>query len=317
MQTAPTGVRRTCQAVMRIAGRATNRAVPTNNAQTTPASASQVCLMWHGSWETGALLLMGERGRCLAAFHQTDFPREPGSSGGGGQHPQLPFGDAGTDFQEEATPSHPFALLPTSDPPLLTSMPLCRHAADLFGDCDGDPNNGCEVDLLTRVDHCGGCNAACALDRATAGCVAGACTVAACETGKECQWGHAAGFGIFRMSGGSRCPYGPVPLAYCPEHTGRQPNMVPFIMQATATVMDSPARAVRRTCVPLPLIVAPATSRAPMASSASAESALHWHVTQVRAAPTWPAGALFAFATLPAGALMTDTGSLSLLNRLR
>lgn len=30
-----------------------------------------------------------------------------------------------------------------------------------LGDCDGDPANGCEVDLRNNPDHCGGCGMAC------------------------------------------------------------------------------------------------------------------------------------------------------------
>ena len=30
-----------------------------------------------------------------------------------------------------------------------------------FADCDGNPENGCEVDLSSDSNHCGGCNQAC------------------------------------------------------------------------------------------------------------------------------------------------------------
>jgi len=30
-----------------------------------------------------------------------------------------------------------------------------------LGDCDGDPSNGCEVDLRNNLEHCGGCGMAC------------------------------------------------------------------------------------------------------------------------------------------------------------
>jgi hypothetical protein len=43
--------------------------------------------------------------------------------------------------------------------------------------------NGCEVDLRTTVTSCGACGRACALANATAGCAAGACTVASCSAG--------------------------------------------------------------------------------------------------------------------------------------
>ena len=58
----------------------------------------------------------------------------------------------------------------------------CTYAACMsgFGDCDGDPANGCEQALDT-LSHCGGCGVACA--PANAGgpsCVNGACGYDAC-----------------------------------------------------------------------------------------------------------------------------------------
>ncbi|MBK8255919.1 MAG: hypothetical protein IPK82_25040 [Polyangiaceae bacterium] len=52
-----------------------------------------------------------------------------------------------------------------------------------FADCDGLAANGCEVDLLNDHKNCGSCNSACSLANATAGCAAGACTVAMCTPG--------------------------------------------------------------------------------------------------------------------------------------
>lgn len=45
-------------------------------------------------------------------------------------------------------------------------------------DCDGDPANGCEVDLQSSSDHCGECSRACHADgsgASAATCVAGTC----------------------------------------------------------------------------------------------------------------------------------------------
>ncbi|MFO0624493.1 MAG: Dickkopf N-terminal cysteine-rich domain-containing protein [Polyangiales bacterium] len=52
-------------------------------------------------------------------------------------------------------------------------------------DCDGDVTNGCEVDLLTSLAHCGACRSA---------CVAGANAAAACEA-RRCVRTCRAGFG--------------------------------------------------------------------------------------------------------------------------
>ncbi|MEZ4406445.1 MAG: MXAN_6577-like cysteine-rich protein [Polyangiales bacterium] len=52
------------------------------------------------------------------------------------------------------------------------------------GDCDGDPANGCEVDLTTDVTRCGSCTNACpAPANGTAACAGGACVIGMCATG--------------------------------------------------------------------------------------------------------------------------------------
>ncbi|MEZ4310934.1 MAG: hypothetical protein R3F14_23070 [Polyangiaceae bacterium] len=44
-----------------------------------------------------------------------------------------------------------------------------------YGDCDGDPQNGCETPLDT-TDHCGACGTACsAYTDGGAACIAGSC----------------------------------------------------------------------------------------------------------------------------------------------
>jgi pacifastin inhibitor LCMII len=52
-----------------------------------------------------------------------------------------------------------------------------------FADCDGDPANGCETDLMSSVVNCGTCGAYCALAGATSLCVAGKCELDACIAG--------------------------------------------------------------------------------------------------------------------------------------
>ena len=47
----------------------------------------------------------------------------------------------------------------------------CADVCELgFGDCDGDPANGCERDLRTDLEHCGACSHGC-----TSACDSGAC----------------------------------------------------------------------------------------------------------------------------------------------
>ncbi len=60
----------------------------------------------------------------------------------------------------------------------------CRIACNAgLGDCDGSVTNGCETNLNTSATNCGLCGRACSLANATAGCAAGACTVASCNSG--------------------------------------------------------------------------------------------------------------------------------------
>ncbi|MFO0605566.1 MAG: hypothetical protein U0324_20460 [Polyangiales bacterium] len=62
----------------------------------------------------------------------------------------------------------------------------CRVAACNagFADCDTNPANGCEVNVLTSPSHCGRCGNACAAPNATAVCASGLCRVAACAAGR-------------------------------------------------------------------------------------------------------------------------------------
>ncbi len=51
------------------------------------------------------------------------------------------------------------------------------------GDCDGMVANGCETNTTNSLMHCGGCNSACVRANASAACMAGTCTLGACNTG--------------------------------------------------------------------------------------------------------------------------------------
>jgi MYXO-CTERM domain-containing protein len=65
---------------------------------------------------------------------------------------------------------------------------VCHPATNClpsFGDCDGNPSNGCEIDLTDNVNNCGTCGNVCAYDHATEDCIDSICTMGECETG----WG--------------------------------------------------------------------------------------------------------------------------------
>jgi hypothetical protein len=63
-----------------------------------------------------------------------------------------------------------------------------------YGNCNGDPDDGCEQDL-TSVAHCGRCGGQCNVAHGTAGCDADlGCTVAACDDGWDnCNTGDPDG----------------------------------------------------------------------------------------------------------------------------
>ena len=62
----------------------------------------------------------------------------------------------------------------------------CRSACmGGFADCDGNPGNGCEVNLLTTTAHCGACGMVCPSGpQGTATCIGGVCGLR-CATGYE------------------------------------------------------------------------------------------------------------------------------------
>jgi hypothetical protein len=64
----------------------------------------------------------------------------------------------------------------------------CRCAIGR-ADCDGDPGNGCETFLADDPAHCGACGARCDPAHGRVACMAGACSVRACDA----LWGDCDG----------------------------------------------------------------------------------------------------------------------------
>ncbi len=52
-----------------------------------------------------------------------------------------------------------------------------------YGNCDGSPADGCEVNLRDDVNNCGACGRGCSLANATSGCADAHCTIASCNRG--------------------------------------------------------------------------------------------------------------------------------------
>ncbi|MGC8927634.1 MAG: choice-of-anchor D domain-containing protein, partial [Myxococcota bacterium] len=52
-------------------------------------------------------------------------------------------------------------------------------------DCNNDPIDGCETDITSSIEHCGGCNRLCAPANATAKCLNKSCIIESCNTDYE------------------------------------------------------------------------------------------------------------------------------------
>jgi hypothetical protein len=66
----------------------------------------------------------------------------------------------------------------------------CRvdRCQEPYGDCDGEADNGCEVDTRTSTAHCGGCGRRCAAAaNGVVGCVAGRCAVTCDKAFGDCD----------------------------------------------------------------------------------------------------------------------------------
>jgi hypothetical protein len=63
-----------------------------------------------------------------------------------------------------------------------------------FDDCDGNPQNGCETNLLANPTHCGACGNVCAAPEGTPTCNAGVCSISTCNSGRgDCDGDPANG----------------------------------------------------------------------------------------------------------------------------
>ena len=66
--------------------------------------------------------------------------------------------------------------------PMVGSTLGCGTA---FADCDGDPSNGCEVEIATDRVNCGACGNSCDMAGADMACVGGACEFVGCAEGYD------------------------------------------------------------------------------------------------------------------------------------
>ncbi len=74
-----------------------------------------------------------------------------------------------------------------------------------FGDCDGDPSNGCETNLATTPAHCGRCGGACGAINGAATCAAGACGITCAAGYGNCDGSLVNGCETLTTSSNTHC----------------------------------------------------------------------------------------------------------------
>jgi hypothetical protein len=74
-----------------------------------------------------------------------------------------------------------------------------------YMDCDGDPKNGCEVDLKTNKLNCGACHEVCPDLNGTPSCVAGLCEITCNEGFEDCDDTRANGCEVNLQSSSQNC----------------------------------------------------------------------------------------------------------------
>ncbi|XYH95861.1 hypothetical protein ACMHYB_50055 [Sorangium sp. So ce1128] len=74
------------------------------------------------------------------------------------------------------------------------------------GDCNGDPDDGCEVDLAADPENCGTCGGLCTVANGTGKCTATGCAIDSCEPGfADCGGGYDDGCETSTQTSLSHC----------------------------------------------------------------------------------------------------------------
>jgi len=103
-----------------------------------------------------------------------------------------------------------------------------------WSNCNGDPADGCEVNVLTSLDNCGGCGTACfAPNHNNVRCEGGQCRYTACEAGfDDCNRDNADGCEADLRGDAERCG---ACGTRCPPTGGRTPACLAGTCGTTAT----------------------------------------------------------------------------------
>ena len=77
-----------------------------------------------------------------------------------------------------------------------------------FGDCDGFPGTGCEIDLTRDITHCGVCDVPCSVVNGTPGCDSGKCVIASCNASfRDCDKNVSTGCESDSLRDDKNCGY--------------------------------------------------------------------------------------------------------------
>ncbi len=92
--------------------------------------------------------------------------------------------DNDCDGQTDEDPDGDICRLPNAETACVEGACTLTGCLTLYGNCDGQDNNGCETPLDTLTD-CGACEASCARDNAAADCAGGICGITSCNSGYD------------------------------------------------------------------------------------------------------------------------------------
>ncbi len=152
-----------------------------NGCETDPRTSSLNCgACGRACQKTGTTSVRCEAGACHAVC----------DTRGDCRHPLSPTADDGCETPVATDPQNCGACgsvctTPTGTPACTAGRCSIGNCPGTTGDCDGDVSNGCETELTTSVDNCGGCGRACASTSVTTRACSGGLCVSGCNAGSS------------------------------------------------------------------------------------------------------------------------------------
>ncbi|MFO0649188.1 MAG: hypothetical protein U0326_23300 [Polyangiales bacterium] len=99
-----------------------------------------------------------------------------------------------------------------------------------FADCNGVPDDGCEVNIATDATHCGSCTTLCNPPNASASCTMGRCAIAACTRGfGDCDMNPTNGCEVNTNTSSDHC-------GMCGNSCPSRPNAFPGCVSGACVI---------------------------------------------------------------------------------